>query len=393
MNDRRFLVWGLLIAMAVVPSVGAQPGGQATAVTVDAVRRESVQEHRRVTGELRAVRRSRVATQEEGLVVDLPVREGRRVAAGDVLAVLDSRRLEIALQQAEADVLAVQSILDERQATQSWREEELELYRKSAERGAANVKEMLDAEALARIAAAITRQGRRQLEVTKAKAELLRERLEDMTVVAPFDGVVVAKHAELGEWVATGAPLAELVSVGEIEAWLDVPQRYFEAAAEGPVEIAIAFEASARVVRTARTRVVPLVDPRARSFYVVATLENAGGRLTPGMSLSAWIPTAGSIDRLTVSKDAVLHNDAGPFVYVARGGGPPGVGPGTGPAQAVPQKVKTLFPLGDRMVVEARGLEPGDLVVVEGNERLFPMMPIEPVERGDGPAAATEGQR
>ena len=48
------------------------------AVTVDPVRLEPVREHRRVTGELRAVRRSKVAAQEPGLVIEFPVREGTR---------------------------------------------------------------------------------------------------------------------------------------------------------------------------------------------------------------------------------------------------------------------------------------------------------------------------
>ena len=59
----------------------------------------------------------------------------------------------------------------------------------------------------------------------------------------------------------------------------------------------------------------------------------------------------------------------------------------------MPLKIRTLFPLGDRVVVEARGLEPGDLVVVEGNERLFPMMPIEPIERDGGAVSTTGGPR
>lgn len=378
-----------MFTLAIAPMAGAQSGVPATAVTVDAVRRESVQEHRRVTGELRAVRRSSVATQEEGVVVDMPVTEGRKVTVGEVLAVLDSRRIEIELRQADAEVLAVQGILEERQARQSWREEELDLYRKSAQRGAANVKELLDAEALARIAAAITRQGERRLEVTKARAELLRKRLEDMTIVAPFDGVVVQKHAELGEWVGEGDAVVELVSTGLIDAWLDIPQRYFAALRDGTPEISIDVEAMGGSINVGEMRVVTQVDPKARSFSCVATIDNeaAGGRLAPGMSLTAWIPTGRTAKRLLVSRNAILRNEAGAFLYVARQ--PPGAARGEA-ASAVPLRVTVSFGVGDRVVVQGPGLAEGDLVVVEGNERLFPMMPVIPIPAEDDRAPAEE---
>ena len=377
---------GYLAALAFAAPALAPNGQPPMAVTVDAVRREAVQEHRKVTGELRAVRRSRVATQEPGLVLELPVEEGRPVARGDLLARLDSRRLDVQLEAMVADEKSMQGLVDERQATLDWRRRELELYRQSAQRGAANPKEILDAESTANIAKARLTQAQRQLDLTKARANLLRERLADMTIEAPFDGVVVTIHAEVGEWVGEGDAVVELVSIGEIEAWLQVPQKYFGVVSENPLEIAIHLDAAGRMINASRMRIIPMVDRRARSFSVVATLGDAGRRVTPGMSLTAWIPTGQKTEQLTIDRDAVLRNDAGAFVYVARGmprrsGERGGSAEASAPASAVPVNIRVLFPVEDRLVVEARGLEAGDFVVVEGNERLFPMMPIQALPR------------
>jgi RND family efflux transporter MFP subunit len=345
---------------------------------------ESVQQHRRVTGELRAVRRSRVATREAGLVIALPVREGMRVRAGDVLAALDPGVLELDLKRAEADAEAAAGITDERNATLAWREKELDLYRKSALRGAANVKEILDAESNFAIASARARQAARLVDVAQARVALLEKRLADMTVRAPFDGVVLARGTELGEWVDNGDSLVELVSAGEIEAWLDIPQRYYTVVAEQQVQITLALDASAHTVTAERIRIIPQVDPRSRSFIVIVTLDDSDGRLTPGMSLTAWVPTEGRTDQLTISNDAILRNDVGAFVYVARSG--------DSGVSAVPVNVQVRFPIDDRVVVDAPGLKPGDLVVVEGNERLFPGAPILPQPR-DGLDPAARGTR
>ena len=69
--------------------------------------------------------------------------------------------------------------------------------------------------------------------------------------------------------------------------------------------------------------------------------------------------------------DALLRNQAGFYVYVARG-------TAGGPAHAAPVPVIVVFETPHGVAVTASGLADGDLVVVEGNERLFPMMPIAP---------------
>ena len=369
---RRVAAW---MVCAAAPGLAAVPAlarmGDPAAVTVDAVRLESVQQHRRVMGELRAVRSSMVATREAGLVIEMSVREGTRVRAGDVLARLDDSLLQLELKRAEANAAAAAAIVDERDATLSWRERELELYTQSARRGAANVKEVLDAESTTTIARARVLQARRLGGVAEARVELLRKRLSDMVVRAPFDGIVLARGAELGEWVGEGDDLAQLVSIGEIEAWLDIPQRYFGAVTERRIEVMISIDATRVTAGSENMRVIPRVDRRSRSFVVVVTLDDHDGALTPGMSLTAWVPTGGRTDRLTVSKDAVLRNDAGAFVYVARGG------------KAVPATVQVRFPVADRVVIESSGLHAGDLVVVEGNERLFPGALILAHRRGD----------
>jgi RND family efflux transporter MFP subunit len=231
-------------------------------------------------------------------------------------------------------------------------------------------------------------QAERQREVLRARAELLQERLNDMTIVSPFDGVVVSRHVELGEWVSEGAAVVELVSTGCIEAWLDVPQRFYGAVAGAEVSVAVRVEATDETINVTERRVIPVVDPKARSFTVVAQLDNADDTLTPGMSVTAWLPTGQLRERLTVAKDAVLRNEAGAYVYVARGGG--GEGPG-GPASAVPVSVQVLFPVADRVVVASREITKGDLVVVEGNERLFPMMPVTPLGQEVGTPRAAGG--
>ena len=111
---------------------------------------------------------------------------------------------------------------------------------------------------------------------------------------------------------------------------------------------------------------------------MIATLTNVHGDLAPGMSVVGWVPTGVSGEFLLVPKNAVLTSDAGPYVYAVQRGSPP-------KARYVP--VQTLFPKGNEYVVRSHSLTADAHVVVEGNERLFPMAPISPIEEPSVPTA------
>ena len=341
-----------------------------------------------MTGELRAVARSRVATIEEGLVIELPIEEGQIVKAGDRLVVLDSRRLKIGLRRLEGQVEMAKAMLAARVAELALRQHDLDALKVLYAGRASNPKEMADAESEFSVAKARKDEAERNLDVSRALADLVRTRLEDTVVTAPFDGVVVATHTEHGQWLDAGDPIAEIVSVGAYDAWLDIPQRFASSIMGGDALIQVQIAATSRMYPPALPRIVPLVDPIARTFSAYVRIEDEKGHLAPGMSVNGWVPTGQRREFLTVPQDALLQNEAGFYVYVARG--MPGLGPET--AAAVPLAVRFLFQSDERIVVEARELNDADLVVVEGNERLFPMMPITFDAPSGGSARDGKGQ-
>ena len=364
--------FGLFAAAAVAACVcsfargqGGGDGPPATPVRAGTVRAEAVVERRLVTGELRAVKRARLAAQEEGLVVAMPVREGQAVRAGELLAELDSRRLRLLIAEAEGDAAFADAIIEERRESLGQAEREWERVRSAFEAGGATARERRDAEWAHRIARARLAQAEAQRLVVGARLDRLREQLSDTRIVAPFDAVVVGRLTEIGQWVSSGDAVAEVVAAGRVEAWLSVPQRLLGAASSIGNGVLVEVGSLGIVLGSVEERVVPDVDPRSRTFVLVATLEPNGAALAPGMSVVGWVPTGVEGVRLTVPKDAVLRNDAGAFVYRVSGG----VG---GPSPAFPAAVDVLFPIGDRYVIGPGALAEGDTVVAEGNERLFP---------------------
>lgn len=323
-----------------------------------------------VTGEIRAVHRAKVASQEAGILEELLVTEGDRVSKGQPLARIDASRLSISLTGREADLRAARALVTQRQANLRMINRDVESIERAVRNGAANEKELLDAQSDASGAEAALAEAQSRAASIEAAIELLQVRLEDMTIRAPFDGVVVARDVEVGEWLDGGDQVVEILSIDPLEAWLDVPQQLLGPALANNSKIEILDTRTGRLIASERGRVIPLVDERARTFSLVVTVANDAGDIAPGVAVSGSAPTGEVVDRLTIDRDAILRNESGPYVYVLRKGAP------DKPEMAHIATITPLFDFKGRLVIGFGALQAGDRIVVEGNERLRPASPV-----------------
>lgn len=352
----------LMVATALAATVSAQ---SPTPVRTEEVRAELVQEHRRVTGSLQAVARTSVASQEPGQVLAVNVDEGMMVQAGDVIAQLDARRLTAQLAEARARVERLRSALVERESELTFATFERRRIATLYDQQAANDRERVAAETGLQAAEARVVAAERAIGEATRQLELLEIRLADTTVRAPFDARVVARQVDAGEWIEPGEPIVTVVSTGAIEARLEVPERFAAVVAREVERIHLELAGLDRTVASSQVRVIPDVNPQARIFSVILTIDDPDAYLAPGMSVAAWIPTSDQAEHLTVPKSALVRADDASYVYRSDPGS-------AGEPTAVRTPVRVLFDWEDRVVVAAEGLAAGDRVIVEGNERIAP---------------------
>ncbi len=378
-------------APATAPAGEAGPGGGGpppAMVQVDTARMQPLEERLAVTGRLRELRRVTVTAEIAGKLIALNVEQGDRVVGNEtVLAQIDPTWTDLRVASAQAE-------LNEAQANLTQSDNDLAQLERLRDQGTAKQKEVDDARTA--VAANRARLAASEANLDRAKAE--QERL---AILAPFDGVITAKNAEVGQWVEPGDGVIDLVSVGQIDAEVDVPEQAINAVAKLAAEaapIVVTLDALGEEHTGTIVAVTPDGSSASRTFPVKVRLDDRQGTLKPGMSVTARFPLGTPRPTLTVPRDAVLFSTLTPQVWVAMPPDPPpaqGDHAQTTPAaadnaapdvsqpppmpMALPASVRILYGQGDRFAIEVLDgpLFPGATVVVEGAESLFPTRPLQ----------------
>ena len=326
-----------------------RPACAAAPVTLSTSETQAVTQIVNVSGTVTSPSSSVLSTSIGGLVERTNVDAGDRVAAGDVLVVLDRELVALTLERAVAEETQARIALDDSRRRLSEAEEV------GPQRGIAESE-------IKSLRAEVT-QGEAALKSASATVREQQAILARHEIRAPFTGVVSQRIAEIGEWVSPGNGLVELVATEGLRFDFRVPQTYF-AQITDETRVDISLDALPGEVIAGRVQaIVPVKDPGARTFLlrVVPESENSH-RVTPGMSARAAIRIDTGRTAVVVPRDAVLlYPDGRKTVWVAE--------PEGGDVVVREQRVRTGVEF-DGFVEVQSGLGAGMSVVSRGNEAL-----------------------
>ena len=331
---RRTVVWALMASGMIVPACGGRAG----------------EDNARASGYVEATD-VRVAPQVGGRLIEVAVAEGDRVAAGALVARLDTADTELALRRAEADrdqAVAAQKLLeagaraeDIRQARAQESSAQAEIVAAESELEAANAdlqrfdallksnagsrKQRDDAATRRDVAGARVnsareraraasetvarlRAGARPEEIAGARARVaaaeaqiavLRKNLADATLNSPVAGIVTAKLADAGETIAPRTPVVAITDLDH--AWANVY-------VDEPVVPRLRLGQAVALITDAGQRLqgsITFISPKAeftprnvqtaaeRSklvYRIKVSADNREGVLKPGMPVEAELP-------------------------------------------------------------------------------------------------------
>jgi membrane fusion protein (multidrug efflux system) len=383
---RAGLVAALVVAVAACGRGAgpAGPGGFPPApVSVQEVKQVNVPLRFEYVGQTAGSKEAEVRARVQGILERRTYQEGGRVNAGQTLFVIDARPYQAQLQAAEADLARAQA-----QHAQARRN--LERLQPLAEQQVVTKRDLDDAIAAEETGAAAIKQA--QAKLTEARLNL-----SYTTVTAPVSGFASRAQKSEGSLVSPGenSLLTTVSQIDPIHVNFSVSEQEQQRLARlMPAGSAAGFDVS---VRLSDGSVLPrkgklgFIDTRINTatgaFDAQAALPNADLALRPGQFVRVILEGAGRPDAIVVPQRAVMDGPQGKFVFVAGKGDK-----GNDVALPRPVTVSDWVQLdGQQQWIVESGLKPGDLVIVDGTAKLFPVPGGAPIMLGPPPGTDGKG--
>lgn len=286
---------------------------------------------------------SDVASEVSGSVEFVWFKEGEKVKKGHVLIKLSSDLLEKTVQATMASYEQVLSDLEK--AGKDLKRAE-NLYREELLSEQSYDEHRFRVKGLEKRAASL-----------KAEVERFEIELQKKAVKAPFEGVVIKRHIDRGEWLLQGAAVATIARDDVVDIIVDVPVGLIKYITQG---MAVKVKVAGKEIKGRLSAIIPRADIPTRTFPVKTEIQNTLS-LIEGMEARVTLPAGQKQKTLIVPRDAVIFRRDGigkTVVFAVI----------DSKARMIP--VKVIGYKGMTAGIYADGLTEGMKVVVKGNERL-----------------------
>jgi RND family efflux transporter MFP subunit len=289
-------------------------------------------------GTLNFSKTSAIASQSNGAAKGVNFEVGDRVKKGDVLVSIDSEILDSQIVSAKV--------------TLSDAKRDYERYKTLKEQNAISQK-VYDSSYLRFI-------------TSQAKLDELLTQKKQKLIKAPFDGIIVKKSIEVGEWLSAGKTVFTLINTGSVDMIFNLPTSYVYKLDKNQ-EYSIKLKD--KTISSKLYAAIPQGDKRTRTFPVKFKSKVQNQFLYDGMEVRISLPRNKKQESLVVPRDGVIKRFGQNVVFVNS----------DGKAMMIP--VKIIGYNTTSVAVEGKGLFDGADVVVKGNERIFPNQAIKSINK------------
>ncbi|MGH8495178.1 MAG: efflux RND transporter periplasmic adaptor subunit [Gammaproteobacteria bacterium] len=296
-------------------------------------------------GQLSAVRGVDISNEVSGTVREIAFASGDVVEQGELIVQLDD-----SIEQAELPGLEAQ----------------VKLARINLERTRELIEQQLtSAEALD--------QAQSQLQQTESAVAALKATIAKKAIRAPFDGTLGIRQVNLGQYLPEGTMIVTLQSLEQLYADFSLPEEFVDDVATGQ-SVGVGVSTYPEQSFSGELNAVSvIVDPTSHNFAVQALVENPEGLLRPGMFADVSVLAGAEEEVVAVPKTAISYSLHGDAVYVVQ---EDDQSEGGKPKLVAKQRFVQVGGSNGGMIEVLEGIEPGDMVVTAGTQKLRDGAPV-----------------
>lgn len=329
---------------------------KAATVQVAQVGRQDIIPKVEYSGSLEPVWSADVSAKVDGRVNTLTVSEGDLVKAGTVIATLDTSELAAQVLQAQGNLIAAQSGLEQAEL-------DYNRYAVLAEKGAIAA-QMLDGARTKRDLSL------GQVRAAEGSLALVQEKLNNANVLAPREGVVTKRYLQAGAYTRAGSAIVTVADVSSLLAKATVGEAQVADLAVGTPVIVTINALNGQEFTGTIARVSPVAALPARTFTAEIIVPNESGMLKAGMFAKVELETRTHPKVITVPESALVMREDQKTVFVVSAD------------NKIQQRLIKPGYIGDGLVEVLEGLTDGETIVVDGQNKVKDGAAVSPVKDG-----------
>ena len=283
------------------------------------------------SGYVTARREATVSSKVTGKVTEVLIEEGMKVTNNQVVARLDDSNVKTSLDVAQAQLESAKAALVETEAQLKNADQEFARTTELAKQHIASQSDLDLAESNSKALQAHLAQQKLDVTVAERQVAAWQQQMDDMTIRAPFDGVITTKDAQPGEMISpisagggfTRTGIGTIVDMASLEIEIDVNESYINRVEPGqPVEATLDaypnWKIPCKVIA-----IIPTADREKSTVKVRVGFDQLDPRILPDMSVKVAFHDSGNaaaVRTVLVPKNSVLNRDGRDVVFVIRDG-------------------------------------------------------------------------
>ncbi len=334
----------LLIITLLLPALATAREIPPASVIVTTVVQEDIAQNQSMLGSLYYDRVSRISSELAGLVASIHIKEGDRIKKGTSIIVLNTEILDIDISLTKTRISQI-ALRIEKAGKNLTRLERL--YAKEG----ISEKDYEDA--------LYTHQDlTKEKQATEDSLQKLLVHKKRSNIKAPFDGVILRKNVDIGDWVQQGKEIVTIGATNDLFVLVPVGETMLRHISVGD-RVPVIINAFGSELTGTIHAIAPKADPKTKNVFLKVKIIPQDN-ISENMSATIHVATSAKQKLSIIPRDALIKFQGKDFIYTVK----------EGKAAILPVNIVAF--LGHKVGVDNPYIVPGMAVIIEGNERLRP---------------------